>query len=272
MIGVNWGPENAIHSPNPLAPVAERNAITRMFRSLASDPMMQPDAPAAWGEEERDGRVITMDTDGLGANRQGQVLKSTPRAPVNAEPISMDDHFVVDNAPPKPPKREMNGQSEPVEREVAQHVLPNHAHLKTPDNAERPQKVLAGHRKTKVGHWYQHGGAIPGLARKAGNDHVARDHAFPKIERPTSTQHNCKKVQWRQDEPRPATASGPYVAGMRTEFDIFPDWRAPHRQVVPMTQVPYRVRALRQTPATTKHACATFRRRDFVIHPEWITH
>ena len=109
------------------------------------------------------------------------------------------------------------------------------------------------------------------------NDHFPDNNSLSKFVRPTSTQHHySKKVHWHEEGPRPVTAGGPYMASVRTEFDIFPDWRGPHRTVVPMTQVPYRVRAMHQLPKMTKHACTqltaqTPLRRDFVIHPEWIT-
>jgi len=61
------------------------------------------------------------------------------------------------------------------------------------------------------------------------------------------------------------------VAQMRTEFDIAPDWRAPKRSVVPMTQVARPVPTQERLPRLSKHICL-HRQREFVIHPEWIIH
>ena len=61
------------------------------------------------------------------------------------------------------------------------------------------------------------------------------------------------------------------VAQMRSEFDIAPDWRAPKRSVVPMTQLPRRVIIQGRLPRVSKHICL-HNQREFVIHPEWVIH
>lgn len=61
------------------------------------------------------------------------------------------------------------------------------------------------------------------------------------------------------------------VAQMRTEFDIAPDWRAPMRSVVPMTQITRRAPTQGRLPRLSKHVCL-HGQREFVIHPEWIIH
>lgn len=62
-----------------------------------------------------------------------------------------------------------------------------------------------------------------------------------------------------------------YVAQRRTEFDIAPDWRAPMRSVVPMTQITRGAPTQERLPKLTKHVCL-HNQREFVIHPEWIIH
>lgn len=61
------------------------------------------------------------------------------------------------------------------------------------------------------------------------------------------------------------------VAQKRTEFDIAPDWRAPMRSVVPMTQVTRAAPTQERLPRLTKHVCL-HNQREFIIHPEWIIH
>lgn len=61
------------------------------------------------------------------------------------------------------------------------------------------------------------------------------------------------------------------VAQKRTEFDIAPDWRAPMRSVVPMTQITRRAPKQERLPRLSKHVCL-HGQREFVIHPEWIIH
>ena len=62
-----------------------------------------------------------------------------------------------------------------------------------------------------------------------------------------------------------------YVAQRRTEFDIAPDWRAPMRSVVPMTQITRGAPTKERLPRLTNHVCL-HNQREFVIHPEWIIH
>lgn len=61
------------------------------------------------------------------------------------------------------------------------------------------------------------------------------------------------------------------MAQTRTEFDIAPDWRAPKRSVIPMTQVTRRAPTQERLPRLSKHVCL-HGQREFVIHPEWIIH
>ena len=86
------------------------------------------------------------------------------------------------------------------------------------------------------------------------NDHLAPLPSVKKTEKPMERIHTAqgpRRVHWalRNQTPVSSQAQRPYTAGstvtvaeLRSEFDIFPDWRAPLRQVVPMTQVPYRAR------------------------------
>lgn len=88
-----------------------------------------------------------------------------------------------------------------------------------------------------------------------------------------------RKVKWddgrRPIFPAPAGARKRgdliCVAQTRTEFDIAPDWRAPMRCVVPMTQITRRAPAQERLPRLSKHVCL-HGQREFVIHPEWIIH
>ncbi|XP_078371133.1 uncharacterized protein LOC144654783 [Oculina patagonica] len=89
--------------------------------------------------------------------------------------------------------------------------------------------------------------------------------------------HN-RKVQGNNVRPVFPAAAGArkhgnlvFVAQTRTEFDIAPDWRAPMRSVVPMTQITRRAPTQERLPRLSKHACL-HGQRDFVIHPEWIIH
>lgn len=61
------------------------------------------------------------------------------------------------------------------------------------------------------------------------------------------------------------------VAQQRTEFDIAPDWRAPMRSVLPMTQMTRHVPTQDRLPRLCKHECL-HSQREFVIHPEWFIH
>ena len=81
------------------------------------------------------------------------------------------------------------------------------------------------------------------------------------------------KVRW-QEEHNKAHKYGRIIgrAEMRTEFDIAPDWRAPKRSVVPMTQLTRQLEVQERLPRLSKHTCLPHNRREFVIHPEWIIH
>ena len=92
------------------------------------------------------------------------------------------------------------------------------------------------------------------------------------------TAQNSRRVHWSQSlrnetpgssqSQRPTTSGSTImVAELRTEFDIYPDWRAPLREVVPMTQVPYpdsRKKNRERRKLNFKPI-----QSDFVIHPEW---
>lgn len=82
-----------------------------------------------------------------------------------------------------------------------------------------------------------------------------------------------RKVRW-QEEHNKAHKNGWIIgrAEMRTEFDIAPDWRAPKRSVVPMTQITRQLEVQKRLPRLSKHTCLPHNRREFVIHPEWIIH
>jgi len=71
---------------------------------------------------------------------------------------------------------------------------------------------------------------------------------------------------------RPFTATAVTMAELRAEFDICPDWRAPLRRVVPMTQVPYRS-SRKKLLSTGEAGRVNFKplRSEFTIHPEWST-
>lgn len=81
------------------------------------------------------------------------------------------------------------------------------------------------------------------------------------------------KVRW-QEKHNKAHKNGRIIgrAEMRTEFDIAPDWRAPKRSVVPMTQITRQLEVQERLPRLSKHTCLPHNRREFVIHPEWIIH
>lgn len=81
------------------------------------------------------------------------------------------------------------------------------------------------------------------------------------------------KVRW-QEEHNKAHKNGRIIgrAEMRTEFDIAPDWRAPKRSVIPMTQITRQLEVQERLPRLSKHTCLPHNRREFVIHPEWIIH
>ena len=59
------------------------------------------------------------------------------------------------------------------------------------------------------------------------------------------------KVRW-QEEHNKAHKNGRIIgrAEMRTEFDIAPDWRAPKRSVVPMTQITRQLEVQERLPST----------------------
>lgn len=87
-----------------------------------------------------------------------------------------------------------------------------------------------------------------------------------------------RKVKWDDGRPIFPAAAGARkhgdlicVAHTRTEFDIAPDWRAPMRSVVPMTQITRRAPAQERLPRLSKHVCL-HGQREFVIHPEWVIH
>lgn len=83
-----------------------------------------------------------------------------------------------------------------------------------------------------------------------------------------------KKVTWKNlHTSKKTTGRLIPLAPLRTEFDIAPDWRAPKRIVVPMTQVPREDQGKDRLPNLTKQVCHRGRNeREFVIHPEWIIH
>lgn len=83
-----------------------------------------------------------------------------------------------------------------------------------------------------------------------------------------------KKVTWKNLHTSMKTTGRLIpLAPLRTEFDIAPDWRAPKRIVVPMTQVPREDPGKDSLPNLTKHVSHHGRNeREFVIHPEWIKH
>lgn len=84
------------------------------------------------------------------------------------------------------------------------------------------------------------------------------------------------KVNWEDEYAQTKThnpGSVMNVAKMRTEFDIAPDWRAPKRCVVPMTQIARRAQVKGGLSRLSKHNCRYDQNsREFVIHPEWIIH
>ena len=83
-----------------------------------------------------------------------------------------------------------------------------------------------------------------------------------------------RKVNWEESQPAINThklEGITTVANLRTEFDIAPDWRAPKRAVVPMTQVARQTLVQERLPRLTKHTCL-YGQREFIIHPEWIIH
>lgn len=87
-----------------------------------------------------------------------------------------------------------------------------------------------------------------------------------------------RKVNWDGRRPIFPAAAGARkhedlicLAQTRTEFDIAPDWRAPMRCVVPMTQITRRAPVQERLPRLSKHVCL-HSQRDFVIHPEWVIH
>ena len=84
-----------------------------------------------------------------------------------------------------------------------------------------------------------------------------------------------RKVNWEEQQPtinvHKHGGRTTAVAQLRTEFDIAPDWRAPKRFVVPMTQVTRRALVQERLPRLTKHTCL-HDQREFIIHPEWIIH
>ena len=61
------------------------------------------------------------------------------------------------------------------------------------------------------------------------------------------------------------------VTQKRTEFDIAPDWRAPMRSVLPVTQMTRRAPTQGRLSRLCKHECL-HSQREFVIHPEWFIH
>ena len=116
------------------------------------------------------------------------------------------------------------------------------------------------------------------------NDHLAPLPSVKKTEKPMERLHTAqgpRRVHWalRNQTPVSSQAQRPYTAGstvtvaeLRSEFDIFPDWRAPLRQVVPMTQVPYRARRRKVLLANEGQEVYYHPlRREFTIHPEWST-
>ena len=88
--------------------------------------------------------------------------------------------------------------------------------------------------------------------------------------------HNAQRRKLKWEEEHPTVQAHKHggiinVAQMRTEFDIAPDWRAPKRSVVPMTQVARKAQVQERLPRLSKHICL-HDQREFVIHPEWIIH
>lgn len=135
--------------------------------------------------------------------------------------------------------------------------------------------------------------AVMKLFRSMANDHPLENHSsHPKNacdpSRPTaiaslSTKDSeatkaqsskSKKVNWETGHPRVKTQGSLLSpkAQLRTEFDIAPDWRAPKRNVVPMTQIARRQGQVQERlPRLSKHVCLNGPNgREFVIHPEWI--
>lgn len=120
------------------------------------------------------------------------------------------------------------------------------------------------------------------LAKIEEEGHLTPFPDIKKKENPTErlqTAQGPRRLYWAQRNRTPGSSQSHRsstatvtMAELRAEFDICPDWRAPLRRVVPMTQVPYRSSKTKLL-STYEGGRINFKpqRSEFTIHPEWST-